>query len=526
MARSSRTANASLPAVQPNDGYPHTDWHAQRSLYSAYWNHFDGDWLGESDGDDSTSLKYPLKLNPMKMACMMHAAFLFGEVPDSNAPLVRTICEPWKPGPSKTERNLADYLTYFVNRVLEENGARTLQQEGGIVSQIMGGTCFQVLHDPDRTFRGYLPIRVDPLLPEFFFPVPSGQDYRRVDEAFVAYTMSRIQARHAYGYPVGEDAGITQDVLYQAHYLPDKFSVTVGEYDAIWRGVPQRNLPNLFYGIPITYIPHIRVGSFYGESLLADRIDLAKEVNARFADIGDIVKENSMQLPAILNVRKITIRRLANGRDILDLGQSIPTQGEPKIIYPTSVQANPATIQWASDLLNLARTEAYTPPIVYGLDEGSQRSALTMAFRMMPLIKHIEQERQWWGEGLEEVARNILLTAASLGLDKRITLEAVQGVKIWQDWAPILPRDREQEVNEIILRVNNGLMPVEEALARLGDIRDIETALKLIVAWMRQKAEIEASAQPQNPFGNSGSSGQNSGLKKPTKPQANMSKDS
>jgi hypothetical protein len=95
---------------------------------------------------------------------------------------------------------------------------------------------------------------------------------------------------------------------------------------------------------------------------------------------------------------------------------------------------------------------------------------------------------------------------------------------VWQDWAPILPRDREQEVNEIILRVNSSLMSPETALKRLADIRDVKTEMNLIKAWMEYQAQVQAPVQ-NDPFGGSSTNGQLAGTKKPKKPQANISKE-
>ena len=62
--------------------------------YWGYWRHFDVNWLDETVSETDDTLRYPLKLNPFNMACMLHAGFLFGEVQDSADPLVTAVVEP------------------------------------------------------------------------------------------------------------------------------------------------------------------------------------------------------------------------------------------------------------------------------------------------------------------------------------------------------------------------------------------------------------------------------------------------
>ena len=42
---------------------------------------------------------------------------------------------------------------------------------------------------------------------------------------------------------------------------------------------------------------------------------------------------------------------------------------------------------------------------VYGVDEGSQRSGMTLVLRMLPLVVHIRQERTLQTAGLDQVAQ-------------------------------------------------------------------------------------------------------------------------
>ena len=513
----SRTVNYRMPEVQPGD-YPNADWSEQRTKYTDYWRHFDGSWLDETVSSVNQELKYPLQLNPYNLACMLHAGFLFGEVSDGNDPLVTAVIEPWGQDSPEAQRDKAKRLSEVVNRVWYENGGRAIQQEGGLIAQVLGGAVYGAFYDPELEKKGRLPIRIDHVVPEYFFPVPAFNQYWELLEAIVCFEVTRRQAQLMYGLGEGE----TNQVLYQERWTADAYEIVVDGQTAIWKGVNLEGKP-IGQRVPYTYIPHIRAGEFYGTSLLENKKNLAAEVNERFADVGDIISENARLLPAIRNTNRVGIKELGSGVTVIDLGKQVGQTGEPDIVYPSGTGSGDSSVKWAMELLNQARTEAFTPPVVYGADEGSQRSALTLAFRMLPLLVHIRQERTMWQAGLNEIARMILTIAA----EKRIggvKPEDLKNIRIWQEWAPIMPRDREMMVNELIMLHEAGLKSPEAALQQLGDVKDMKTELNLIKAWQEQKAKLEAMAQP-DPFKGSGGKGQQAGLPRTSKPSPSLKKE-
>jgi len=344
--------------LDPNN-YPLSMWEQQRARYWEYWRHFDGTWLDETVSETDNTLCYPLKLNPFNMACMPHAGFLFGEVQDSADPLVTAVVEPWGRNSSQEQRDLAARLTDVINRVWAENDGRALQQEAGLISQILGGCVFGASYDPVMEQEGKLPIRIDHVLPEFFFPVPAPTQYWRLLETFVCFEITGRQASLMYAAPPEYDTA-----LYQEWWTGDHYEITVDGQPVTWGGVSMEGVPLGKRG-PYTYIPHIRAGEFYGISLLEGKMGLAEEINERMADVGDIVSENARLLPAIVNARKVGITRLGYGTSFINLGQTAPGMDRPEIVYPTGVRPENSVVTWAKDLLNIARTEAYTPPVLY-----------------------------------------------------------------------------------------------------------------------------------------------------------------
>ena len=503
------------PELEDPADYPVSDWRSQRTKYSEYWSHWDGGFLEETVSDTD---KYPLKLNVYRMACMLHAGFLFGEVPDGDEPLVKVAVEPWGTNTSDEDKNRSKKVEDFLTRVWSENQGRALQQEAGIVSQILGGCAFGIKYDPSLVESGRIPIRIEQTIPEYFFPVWNPIEYWNLLETFIAFEITPLQAKAMYDVKCD-----MEDPLYQEHWKTDSVSITVDGKPAKFGELTFDDAKNGGF-VPYTYIPHIRVGRFYGESLLYMKQPLAEEVNARMADLGDTIAETARQIPAVSNVKHLQTIRLSNsGLSFVNLGKTMPGHPDPAIVYPQVSGTNQASAKYASDLLSIARVQAYTPPICYGWDEGSQRSALTLALRMIPLIVHIRQERTNWTAGLNQVDEHVLRIAAAHKLGG-IEVKDIMNLRIWQQWSPILPRGREQLINELILRLNSDAISPEQALDKFGDVRDTVGELGLIKQWMEYKAEL-AQSQQANPFGGAGSMGEQSGLSRPSKPSASVSQE-
>lgn len=511
----SRPTPSHRPMLKDPSGYPTNEWNSQQAKYWEYWRHFDGDWLDDTVGDTNEPT-YPLQMNPFNMTCLLHASFLFGEVRDGNDPLVTTVVEAWGSGDERANSDLTRKMSDLVNRVWHENQGRSLQTENGIISQILGGCVFGTGFDPRRESRGHLPVRVDVVMPEYFFPVYKPGKYWDLLETFIAFQINKRQALGAYG--------VNSDIarpLYQEMWNRSNYEITVDGKVIRWLGQESAG-DTLGSFVPYTYIPHIRVGEFWGVSLLDRRLPIAKEINDRYADLGDTLAENARQLPAFRNCRKVTVKRLDSGTTYLDLGSQAPGIEQPDIIWPVANQTNEASVSWAQELLVQARTEAYTPPAVYGMDTGSQRSQLSLAISMIPLLVHIRQERSFWTSGLNQVAWQILTTLAEK--TDLVTHKEINSVKLRQEWSPVLPRDTEALTNEMILRLNAGLIAPETALEKLGDIRDLKTEMNLIKKWMEEKAELEAAGQP-DPFAGAGMNGTQAGQSRPKDPQANIEKE-
>ncbi len=79
-------------------------------------------------------------------------------------------------------------------------------------------------------------------------------------------------------------------------------------------------------------------------------------------------------------------------------------------------------------------------------------------------------------------------------------------------WSPMLPRDREGEINAVSVLMSAGVMSVRTAIGQIHDKEEswIDEEEARIWADKKRQAKIDASAQPAGMMGGGGSSQQSS----------------
>jgi len=497
-------ASGRLPA-----GFPLVEWQEQKARYDYYWSWANGTLLEDIAGktkDGKPVYRYPLKINPVRNFARKHAALLFGEVPDTPAPLVRTLVTPKTLYGNPTERSKqdAEFCAGVVNEVWQSSNGRSIQYENGDISQWLGGSVFEITYVPWRRDL-LIPIVVHNISPDFVLPVWNADNYYDLLEAWVVYYVAGRTAEKMWG--IKPRSG-QENVLYVSHWSKEFNTRTVdGEILEVTypNNVKIRydKHPNPFGSVPIKYIPRLREGGPYGSSFIPDIAGLALEYNSRLADVGDAMRKTVQQRYVGRNITgQINPNKPLDdkGNTYIDIGVQNPALDDAPELKPLDPP------KW-SDSFNTHQGSLWSQllregglgPIAFGEDEGSQRSALTLAFRMWPSTIVAKAQRTFWTDGLNEVAKVILHMAA----EKRIQVASrsvpsnfEQLVDIAQDWLPMVPRDREAQVNEIVVLVQAGLKSPESALAMLGDVPDVQEELKRVEKHLRFMSEIRQSQAP------------------------------
>jgi hypothetical protein len=505
-------------ALSEIKGFPLEAFNKQMSRYRKSEDWFTGKALEKEQQSKSSEEAdlYPLRINPLVSTVMKHAHTLFGEVEDDGRPMVRPkLITSGDDG----DKQLAEDAEEALFRIWFESNGRAIMQENGILSQIYGGCVFKANYVPWDKWRT-IPIMVERINPKGFIGIPSASDMYRLAEAWIVKRISLIEAKQ-YGYD-GEDP----NPWWIERWRPDDYYIRINNQPIKKNGkILGGKNPNGF--IPISYIPHLRIGAFLGINAIDHLYGMVKELNLRFADYGDAVNDDSHAALALRNVQGAPRNIKIGTREVTDLGSAIGITGnepEPMMWEVTKARASKAMADLVAEIYRQYRRDAYVPAVADGEDEGSQRSGMTLAIRFWPLGSHISTERVFWTAAMDVFQMQILKMAAKQKVGK-ITEEHTK-FRMKQKWSPILPRDRETDVQEWVQRAAADLGSIEHLLELTGDIEDIDEQRKLILKWIEDvetiKAKVAKEFAPEPSFGQPSPQG---GAKKKTesKPKGGQS---
>lgn len=518
------TAIAGSIPYDKNDfpaSFPYARWVTQLQRYGEYWRWFTGEiWEEEVRGgtnkNDEPLFRFPLKINLIKTAAMKHAYVLFGEVPEGPEPMVPIRCIP-DPKTNQKDTDAADKqkakeLQYFLNDVWTDNNGRVLQMEGGLVQQPLGGIVYRVgwnWPNPELKYG----IKLEMVLPDFFMPV---WDSSNPDDLLEAFIVWRVPAREAVLKYELDLHGVNPDyLLYIEHWTKKTVSITVGGHPISYtvelsgddgqvidsETIKFQDYPNPFGFVPMVYIPRERSGGYYGLSIVEDLKGLAKEINARMADMGDVINETSHREIFVRNIpATIRTRDIGGLRPVTDLGVRPPgTQGEPDAFSIDPPKMSDNLVNYSEILRKQFLRDAFISSVAEGEDEGSQRSALTLAFRMWPITSKARAMRAYWENGLIRFNKMIAKIAAMHPDITGITEDHLKNVKFYCEWASQIPRDREQLVNEVTLLLQTESLSPYTALQILGTVQDPAEEIEKVKAWMdfknQQATNLEMGKQ-------------------------------
>lgn len=476
------------------DGFPHSDYLSQIGKYSTLSSWFDGSALDdetESKGGKKVS-KYPVKINPIPGSCMKHAWALFGEIPDNNFDsLVRPkIVVP------KEQRDLARRMEETISTVWFESNGAAIQMENAVLSQIYGGCVFKIpWFAPEDKFRTYN-IGIERVLPTEFIGIPANGNPWCLQEAWIVRSISPETAILFGATGVREDGRY----YYIEHWTPGTFKITINDEVLSYqdRGIVfQREGSHEFGTVPIVYIPHVRSGSFYGDSLItAAAQGIVREMNLRVADIGDAVNDESHGMIVGRNIHGAPSVKKTTYTDYLDIGGTpglTNNESEPDMFSISRSKVTTGMTTFSEDLMKHYRREVFVPAVADGEDEGSQRSALTLTTRMWPLVGHTHIERINWSTGLS-IINKLILRILNIKKVGNVPEEALT-MRLTSKWYPTLPRDRTEVVDEAVNRASQNLGSPQSLMELLGDIEDIDEVMNQIIEWQKILAKTQAEVQ-------------------------------
>lgn len=491
--------------------FPYDRWQVQQTRYYNYWNYFTGRVWEEAvpnkkDSEGNPIYKFPLRINYIKPAAMKSNYVLWGEVPDDTGPLTSMVAYPRLDDENKldeSKKKVAKQAENFVNGVWTENFGRSLQQDAGLVQQFLGGIIFKVGWQPDDPDLKS-GIRLEYILPDFFLPVWDSGRFNNLLEAWVVYRMPAREAALRYGW--NKEKSNSVEPIYIEHWTKDTISITLDKkpikHDVLVNGrkvtIDYSEAKNPFGFVPFVYIPRERAGTFYGLSIVDDLQGLSQELNARLADFGDIIRDTSQRDTYVRNITgTVNSIKLAGRRPAVNLGVTPSgTTMEPDAFVIDPPNLADSLSKYPQMLYDELVRDSFMSGVAYGEDEGSQRSALTLAFRMWPITSKVRAIRNNWTDGLTVIANMILKIAFLKGVGK-ITEEHLD-LQWRPNWNPMVPRDREAELNEILSSVDRKILSPETALGLLRIVYDASEEYEKVKEHMSWEQELMTRGQTGN----------------------------
>jgi hypothetical protein len=479
-------------SLQNIPGFPYEEYNNRLGIYRELESWYSGLALDQEQLQAGIKVeKYPVKLNPIRGACMKHAYTLFGEYPEDSRPLV----SPYIRREKDKDKDLIGKVIDLLNTIWYDNSGRSLQMKNGLYSQIYGGCIFAISYVPEDTLRPY-PFKIEAIHPTNFCGELVAGDMFKLRETWIVREISKRDAREVYGFSM-ENESITPKLV--EHWTLDKHQI-FGNGQIVTRKIGDvtktYNEDNPWGFVPVVYIPHIpSIGGIYGDSVITEALKgIEKEINLRVADFGDAVSDDAH--------RYAWIRNNSGKPDVGTVG-TIPTvflgsnasitgkESAPEMGMLGEVRSSTPMATLTDELYKHFRRESLVPAVADGEDEGSQRSSLTLTTRMFPLVSHARQERVLWGEALSLVNK-MLLNMVLKKAPGTVSASALK-LRIESKFAPVLPREKTDIVNELVSRASANLGDIETLLMQLDDIEDPAEEVEKIKEWLKFTAELEAS---------------------------------
>lgn len=481
----SDVGNAPVITQQPHD------------KFAEYYRYFSGEIFdevipAESDAEESAPEKYPVGLNLVKLLCMAQADATFGFWKESVVSF-----EPRQ----DTEISPADKAaTAIVSNILNSSNINTLLWEMELDRQVYGGAVMRIMFD--ATVPGFIRWKRYPV--QNFYPVWDNENEDEFLEVTVVSEISGQQAKLKYGIDTKSDV-----VPYVEHWTKREYKVTVGEKRVdVYSGI------NPWGFVPFVYIPRIRTTSWWGDALTEDIMRVQDELNGVLADLSEAANFNAHPIVWAINLpRKFNSKNYPVGPGLFwDFGRVIGQSPKPEVNLLEMKNPIPQGVfDYINFIYNYAQTSTFTPPVALGGDSGgSQRSGVTVEFRMSSLVHAIMRGRSYLGVGLN---RSVTYSARILSQKELSSVSGhalrriIEG-QLGPVFAPIVPRDQPATVDEVQKGMSTPVptISLETAVKNLGYGSSEVTRIKQMLADPALKElwnpkSMEQQKEPKGPNG-------------------------
>lgn len=448
------------------------------------------------DNLEPDDVNQPLGIRYVPRIINKHVHYLFGEW---DRDILDWVVTP-REGNTQDQEQTAAAISRCLYGLMRRAGADELFMRGALDGGIYGDTVFKLRHQKGigATF--------ETVLPEYFHAIWHPLNMNEIVEALIAYNMDRGSAREIFGTVGNPNYMIPTSLLDPGfaivweRWTDDQFQLVVDDQVIQDRPNPYMAVPELDGSdatgfLPIVHIPNLGInGEFFGFGDAEAIFEIQDELNMRIADFGDIINYNAHPITLVKNY----FGRFEDLRTGPDMVWNMGREGEASYLEWSG--AMPAVMQYLELLMTVLFDTASLTPTSFGRAEQSQASGSALVMQMLPIVEQVRRKRAIWSARIKHLARRlILLESMALGqaaFQARygFSKQALKDFEITPQWAPILPRDRADIVNENVALLVNKARSIETALKELGT-DDPEAEREKIIADVREFAQIALESQ-------------------------------
>ena len=529
---------------------PRLDWYMER--YGTWRSLYEGTALEEkisvltnlASNTDQQEFRYPVRFNLIRSYCLLYAGLLWGR--GTTGKDVGTLFEirvdskvPGKAGPEgvKQAKQLEDILSYWWAhwfQVLRPNGT---------IQQWAGGCVLKVCWHP-RSPTSVYGLQLQTVQPEHFYPVWNPLNFEELIAVKIKFEVSRAIAKHQFGlkdseldeYATGDSISVEEHwdrynyevALGKGRKRPDDPGVIAREVDrdgneTRLQGKNEYIHPKTGLGvIPFVYVPRLRDGQFFGDSLAYSLEGIQRELNKTLADYGDALTRGAHPPFGISDYHGPSGKDkekqgviLIPKHGALNMGMTPAGRTPSKVHEFPPPDVPPETGNFTDRLLTLSEVASGLTPAARGAVSAS-KSGVAMAMELLPTTNAVGWERSHWTsavaglQGINEIAEVIWLNKgkgiSNLPSISPGMLDHLQ----YLDYRPVVPRDHTEIIDEVVRLATAKAVSPQEWLRRLGDVPDLDEEFVNLVSWLvfTMKAEaavagraiqVTQTTNPENP---------------------------
>lgn len=453
------------------------------------------------ENEDPDVVKQPLGIRYVPTVNQKHTHYLFGEWEKD---IIDWAVIAWA-DPEGPDHDLATKIQRTIYHLMRRSDFNRVAHLGGLDGSIYGDSVFRVGYKANLDGAG-----IDSVLPEYFHAIWHPLDIGQTVECCVAYNTDRLTAQSMFGSPGNRK------------YFPNHTALSTGlaivwEYWNAFEFVQAVDDQVVFKGrniysrqspldpsqvspghLPFVHIPNLGVnGEYFGFGDAEMIFKIADELNFRLADIGDVINYHAHPI-TLIKAFYGDVQALPVSPDaVWDLGR----EGEASYLEWGGPQ--PAVMDYIGLLLRILMETSSLTPIAFGKLEASQASSSALNIQMLPVTEVVRRKRAIWSKNLVDLVMKVLMLE-SLAMEERKTglfketygfaYDDLKRFEIHPKWAPILPKDQLQKVNENVGLLSNHARSIIEAVRQMGH-DDPESERDAILEDVQAILRIEAEQQ-------------------------------